>query len=77
MPLTKYTLGELLIRNTENNEALEFGASDVRGLLNSKGISNTKANIDGRDLKKFLVVRPDGFVFNHRVHDKLGLGYNT
>lgn len=77
MPLTKYTLGELLIRNTENNEALEFEASDVRGLLNSKGISNTKANIDGRDLKKFLVVRPDGFVFNHRVHDKLGLGYNT
>ena len=77
MALIKYTLGELLIRNTESNENSEYDATSVRGLLNSKGISNTKANIDGRDLKKFLVVRPGGFVFNHRVHDKLGLGYNT
>lgn len=77
MALTKYTLSELLVRNSENNEALKYGAESVRGLLNTKGISNTKANIDGRDLKKFLIVRPGGFVFNHRVHDKLGLGYNT
>ena len=77
MALTKYTLGQLLIRNKENNEASEFDASNVRGLLNTKGISNTKADISGRDLKKFLVIRPGGFVFNHRVHDKLGLGYNT
>lgn len=77
MALTKYTLGELLVRNAENNENLQYGASDVRGVLNTKGISNTKADLGGRDLKKFLVVRPGGFVFNHRVHDKLGLGYNT
>ena len=77
MALTKYTLGELLVRNAENNENLQYGVSDVRGVLNTKGISNTKADLNGRDLKKFLVVRPDGFVFNHRVHDKLGLGYNT
>lgn len=77
MALTKYTLSDLLVRNSENNEALNYGAESVRGLLNTKGISNTKANIDGRDLKKFLIVRPGGFVFNHRVHDKLGLGYNT
>ena len=77
MALTKYTLGELLVRNTENNEELTYEAASVRGLLNTKGISNTKVNIDGRDLSKFLVVRPGGFVFNHRVHDKLGLGYNT
>ena len=77
MALTKYTLGELLVRNAENNENLHYGVSDVRGVLNTKGISNTKADLNGRDLKKFLVVRPDGFVFNHRVHDKLGLGYNT
>lgn len=77
MTLTKYTLGELLVRNAENNENLQYGVSDVRGVLNTKGISNTKADLNGRDLKKFLVVRPGGFVFNHRVHDKLGLGYNT
>ena len=77
MALTKYTLGELLVRNTENNEALHYGAEDVRGVLNAKGISSTKVSVDGRDLSKFLVVRPGGFIFNHRVHDKLGLGYNT
>lgn len=77
MALTKVKLGELLDRNSETNENLEFGVSDVRGVLNSKGISNTKVNVEERDLSKFLVVRPGGFIFNHRVHDKLGLGYNT
>ena len=77
MGLSRYTLGKLLVRNTECNIKNKFDADSVRGLLNSKGITNTKANIEGRDLKKFIVVRPGGFVFNHRVHDKLGLGYNT
>lgn len=77
MGLTKYTLGELLDRNTEYNEQLEYGISSVRGVLNTKGIADTKVSVDGRDLRKFLVVRPGGFIFNHRVHDKLGLGYNT
>lgn len=77
MGLTKYQLGNLLNRNTETNADQCFGVSDVRGVLNTKQISNTKADIEGRDLSKFLVVRPGGFVFNHRVHDKLGLGYNT
>lgn len=76
MALTKYTLGDLLVRNTENNEALQYGVENVRGVLNVKGISNTKVSVEGRDLSKFLVVRPGGFIFNHRVHDKLGLGYN-
>ncbi len=78
MGLIRYRLGELLERNTETNSNLEYGLSDVRGVLNSKGISDTtKADVENRDLSKFLVVRPGGFIFNHRVHDKLGLGYNT
>lgn len=77
MGLSKYTLGDLLDRNTEYNNQLTFGISSVRGVLNTKGIADTKVNVDDRDLSKFLVVRPGGFIFNHRVHDKLGLGYNT
>ena len=77
MALTKYKLGELLIRNTECNTDASLGIANVRGLLNTKEISSTKVNVSDRDLKKFLIVRPGGFVFNHRVHDKLGLGYNT
>lgn len=77
MALTKYKLGELLERNNECNENLTYGVTDVRGVLNTKGIAGTKVSVDDRDLRKFLVVRPGGFIFNHRVHDKLGLGYNT
>lgn len=77
MALKKYSLGELLERNNEYNENCVYGISDVRGVLNTKGISNTRVNVADRDLSKFLVVRPGGFIFNHRVHDKLGLGYNT
>lgn len=77
MALTKYRLGELLERNAECNESLTYGATNVRGVLNTKGISSTKVSVDDRDLSKFIVVRPGGFIFNHRVHDKLGLGYNT
>ena len=77
MDLKRYKLGQLLDRNTETNVDLVYGVSDVRGVLNTKGISNTKVSVEDRDLTKFLVVRPGGFIFNHRVHDKLGLGYNT
>ena len=77
MALKRYKLGQLLDRNTETNVDLVYGISDVRGVLNTKGISNTKVSVEDRDLTKFLVVRPGGFIFNHRVHDKLGLGYNT
>ena len=77
MALTKYTLGDLIDRNNETNIDLKYGVEDVRGVLNTKGISSTKVSVEDRDLSKFLVVRPGGFIFNHRVHDKLGLGYNT
>lgn len=77
MALNNYKLGDLLMRNSEENKDLIYGISDVRGVRNAKGISNTKIDVSGRNLKTFLVVRPGGFIFNHRVHDKLGLGYNT
>ncbi len=76
MALSKYRLGDLLIRNSAVNEDLKYDISNVRGVRNTKGISNTKVDVSGRDLRKFLVVKSGGFIFNHRVHDKLGLGYN-
>jgi len=72
MALNNYKLGDLLMRNSEENKDLIYGISDVRGVRNTKGISNTKIDVSGRNLKTFLVVRPGGFIFNHRVHDKLG-----
>lgn len=78
MASTKYKLRRLLKRTELRNTELKYTVDDVRGVLNSKGISDSsKADLDGRDLSKFLVVKPGGFVFNHRIHDKLGLGFNT
>ncbi len=36
MGLSRYTLGKLLVRNTECNIKNKFDADSVRGLLNSK-----------------------------------------
>lgn len=78
MASNKYKLRRLLKRTDLRNTELKYTVEDVRGVLNSKGISNSsKADLSGRDLSKFLVVKPGGFVFNHRIHDKLGLGFNT
>lgn len=78
MASTKYKLRRLLKRTDLRNTELKYTVEDVRGVLNSKGISDSsKADLDERDLSKFLVVKPGGFVFNHRIHDKLGLGFNT
>lgn len=61
------------------NTSSVYGFGDVRGVSNTKGFINTRANIEGRDLKKFLVVAPEHFVFNRRTTrngERLGLAFN-
>lgn len=78
MALTKYTIGELIEQTMETNSALRYGGDDVRGMTITKQIIPTKANVTGTDLKKFLVVHPDEFVYNPRTHGKnIGFGYNN
>lgn len=63
---------------TRNTSSM-YGFGDVRGVSNTKGFINTRANIEGRDLKKFLVVAPEHFVFNRRTTrngERLGLAFN-
>ena len=44
----------------------------------TKEIIPTKADVANTDLRKFLVVHPDEFVFNPRTHGKkIGFGYNN
>ena len=77
MGLSKYTLGELLELSTENNSKLLYGPDAVRGMTITKQIIPTKADVSNTDLRKFLVVNPDEFVFNPRTHgQKIGFGYN-
>lgn len=72
-------LGDYIDRVERTNFAEEYGVEEVRGVSNTKGFIKTRANIEGRSLKKFLVVNPREFVFNRRTTrngDRLGLGFN-
>ena len=77
MALTKYSIGQLIELTTETNENKLFGSDDVRGMTITKQIIPTKADVSTADLGKFLVIRPNEFVFNPRTHGKhIGFGYN-
>ena len=79
MGLKKYKLGELieLVEDTNSDEL--FGPDDVRGISNLKEMMTTKADLNGRDLSKFQIVRHGTFVFNHRTSrngNKFSITYN-
>ena len=78
MGLTKYKLGDLIELVEEINSTGKYGPKDVRGMTITKEIIPTKADVTNTDLRKFLVVHPDEFVFNPRTHGKkIGFGYNN
>lgn len=77
MALKKVKLGDLLELTLETNQDLRFGPLDVRGMTISKKIISTKANVDNADLRKFLIIKPNDFIFNPRTHGKkIGFGFN-
>ena len=79
MALTKCKLGTYIELHGETNTNLTFGPEDVRGVNNLKLLMPTKADINGRDLRKFQIVYPGEFVFNHRTSrngSKFSIAYN-
>jgi type I restriction enzyme S subunit len=79
MGLKKYKLGELIELVEETNSDELFGPDDVRGISNLKEMMTTKADLNGRNLSKFQIVRPGTFVFNHRTSrngSKFSITYN-
>lgn len=79
MGLTKCKLGDHIELLDCRNVDLEYGPDDVRGVNNLKKLMPTKADISGRDLKKFQLVHPGEFVFNHRTSrngSKFSIAYN-
>ena len=79
MRLKKYKLGELIELVEETNSQGKYGPKDVRGISNLKEMMSTKADLNGRDLSKFQIVRPSTFVFNHRTSRngrKFSITYN-
>lgn len=78
MALTKYKMGDLIELILDTNTKLKYGTDDARGMTITKEIIPTKANLDGTDLSKFIIVEPKGFIYNPRTHGKkIGFGYNN
>lgn len=78
MALTKIKLGELIEQVLEVNSDLEFGFNDVMGMTLTKEIIPTKADINYKELPKFILVSQNDFIYNPRTHGKkIGFGYNN
>lgn len=79
MALTNYKLGTLIELLNDRNTDLQYGVDDVRGVNNLKKLMPTKADLNGRNLSKFQIVRPENFVFNHRTSrngSKFSIAFN-
>ncbi len=78
MALTKYKIGELIEQVLETNSKLQYGIDNAMGMTITKEIIPTKADLNGTDLSKFLVVHPGEFIYNPRTHGvRIGFGYNN
>ena len=76
---SKYKLGDFIEQVIRRNSDLKYGLDDVRGCSNTKEMMSTRANMIGRTFEKFLVIRPNEFVFNRRTTrngEKIGMAFN-
>ncbi len=77
MALRKIKLGELIEQVSELNSELKYGLNDVMGMTLTKEIIPTKADINPKELPKFIIVSKNDFIFNPRTHGKkIGFGFN-
>lgn len=61
------SLGEIIEKVNIKNSKGEYGEKDVRGITNKKQFENTKANLTGTDLSKFIIVKKNEFAYNSRT----------
>lgn len=72
-------LGEYIEIVSRVNSDLKYGIDDVRGCSNTKKMMQTRANLIGRTYEKFIVLKPQEFVFNRRTTrngERIGMAYN-
>ena len=73
-------LGQYIEMVSRTNSDLKYGIEDVRGCSNTKQMMQTRANLIGLYEEKFIVLRPQEFVFNRRTTrngEKIGMAYNN
>ena len=72
-------IGDYIEETNERNSEGIYGASSVRGLSTSKGMIDTKANMEGVSVTSYKIVKPGEIAFvpdTSRRGDKMSLGYN-
>ena len=72
-------IGPYIQECNERNVGGRFTANEVRGIATSKGLIDTKANLDGVSLDSYKLVRPKEIAFvpdTSRPGDKMSLGLN-
>ncbi len=72
-------IGPYIQECNERNAGGRFTANEVRGIATSKGLIDTKANLDGVSLDSYKLVRPKEIAFvpdTSRRGDKMSLGLN-
>ena len=76
--MIKCKIGELIEQINDVNSDLKYDENSAVGMTITKEIIPTKANLNGTDLSKFIIVRPESFIYNPRTHGKkIGFGYNN
>ena len=72
-------IGPYINESNERNWNGNFTANEVRGIATSKGLIETKANLDGVSLDSYKLVKPKEIAFvpdTSRRGDKMSLGLN-
>lgn len=73
-------IGEYIALSEERNDEGKYTVDDVRGVSIEKRFIETKANMQGVNLKPYYVVRPDAFAFvtvTSRNGEKISLAHNS
>ena len=66
-------IGKFIRQRTETNSTLDFTLTDVVGVSAEKKIIPTKADASKNDISKFVLVKPNDFIYNPRNGVAVGL----
>lgn len=75
----RYKLFDLIEQIDERNSSEKYGISDVKGISIQKIFIETKAKMDGANLKPYKLVKPNTFAYvtvTSRNGEKITLAYN-
>lgn len=73
------SIGTYIEQTEATNDALKYGINDVRGVSIEKELIETKANMEGVNLKPYLLIQPNEFVYvtvTSRNGEKISIALN-